>query len=142
MAIKTVINSSKGFFAETGSTDGNQGFLPFKLPVQTLTASSTTFTAGDAGVTYLSRSGGAATVILPAASTCPGAEFVFRTVTAQAHVVSASANTITYGEGVGGLNANYSQLTFAASANRSAILKSDGASYVILGGASSSFTGS
>lgn len=137
MPLKTRIDSALGpvtYKDETGisieRTTANRGFAPF--PVDGVpTIGSSTLTAGDGGVNVISGSG-VQTVVLPTAASCPGAEFVFKVGSASAHIVTSSQETAGTTALVSGSVAG-AKLTFAATVGASAILKSDGTHFIVVG---------
>lgn len=62
-------------------------------PITTVSAKTASATLTAPGVFTLSGSGAALTMVLPLASAVPGGLFVFRTLSAHAHVLTSSQET-------------------------------------------------
>lgn len=111
---------------------------------QTKTANFT-LTAGDAGVLVMSAANGVLTGTLPLASASPGTQFIFRTTSPSAHVLTASvgdgnvfvenrsnpAGNVTGSDGT--------KLVMPAIVGSSVVLLCDAVNWVVLGG-SGTFT--
>jgi hypothetical protein len=140
MTIGTRVDSTSGPVSSNSAAGlsvardtSNRGFAPYRVDALKACTAGTTLVAGDAGVTTMSGSGGVITVVLPTAASCPGAEFVLRNLDARAHVVTSSGETagstvIVSGALVG------AKLTMAAVVGASAVLKSDGVHFTVVGG--------
>ncbi len=124
---KVTYTSSKGLIQEAGS-----GITFDNSPVL---ASPTVFTAaanntGSLPGLYTISSTGAATVKMPLASAVPGGMFVFRSTTAQAHILTGSGET-------GGTKVfssattNGSSLALNNVVGSSVVLVSDGRSFLV-----------
>lgn len=105
------------------------------LSVNSLTAAST-LTAG--GVYTIAGSGGAVTTVMPLASTVPGSMFVFRGLSAHAHVLTGSQESngtkVFCGTpGLTGATGSGSSLALSAVIGSSVVLVSDGKSFVLTG---------
>jgi hypothetical protein len=125
--------TDKGLIAYPGS--GFDGAFT-SVPTQTKTASAT-LTAVETGVTILSASQGALTLTLPTAAASAGLNYIIRSSSPSAHVVTSSqdaGNVICVGL-AGTLNesgSNASSVTFPAVVNSSLVLLSDGANWCVL----------
>lgn len=151
MTVSTRINSANGLVSTDGSTGvtveknaSNRGFGPY--PVDSVLSASTnnaTLDVSNAGLTPISSSAGAITLVMPLASATAGAKFIFRTLSADAHILTGSAEaagTRVFVDGQGtSATAIGSRLTFPAVAGSTVILESDGAKYLIVA-KSGSFT--
>jgi hypothetical protein len=131
MAISTRLDNTVGVNSSNNASgitveanDSNKGFQPFMVDAVTALTATSTLTAGQAGLLTVS---GAAVITssLPAASSCPNAEFVFRTLSAHAHVITGSSNIVCTGS-VG------TKFVLNATLGSSAVLKSDGLAYLCL----------
>ncbi|TXH08170.1 MAG: hypothetical protein E6R04_11410 [Spirochaetes bacterium] len=142
--IKTRIDTALGVVSTNNATGiqierttENRGFSPFKVDSTLAVTGSATLAAGHAGVTTLSGSG-VLTQVLPLASACPGAEFVFRSLSAHAHVLTGSQETAGTRNiqcafsSSNGPTASGSKFTFGATVGNSVILKSDGLSFHVM----------
>ena len=112
----------------------NTGFLPYSLTAREKTDSAT-LTLLDAGLITVSK-GSAATIVMPLASTVPGAMFIVRTTTAAAHILTGSqeANgTLVFSDGT----SHGSRATLAAVIGSSVALLSDGKNFLVLGNSGS-----
>lgn len=93
MSVSTTIDSTLGVVSTVdpaGTTAaGTVTVSGLKAATTTVSSTPVTLVAGSAGLVLLST-GGAATVTMPDPSTCPGSTFVFRSTTAQAHVLTRS----------------------------------------------------
>lgn len=125
-------NNSSGF--SVARSTSNVGFGPFKVDsIQALTASST-LTAGDAGVNTISGSG-VLTMIMPTVASAPGTEFVFRNLSAHAHILTGSQESLgtkTFLSIHSGTVGFGSKLTLSSSVGCSVVLKCDGLVYHVL----------
>ncbi len=142
--IKTRISTAQGVVStndangiEIERNTGNRGFSPYRVDsVQAITG-SVTLTAGHAGVVTLSGSS-ALTDVLPLASACPGAEFVFRSLSAHAHILTGSQETAGTRNimcplsSANGPTSSGNKFTFGAAVGNSVILKSDGLSFHVM----------
>ena len=147
---KIVYSPAKGLVQEAGTGVVFQGesisfaATPF-TPVQTITGDSVVVTSP--GVYAISSSGGGGeTITLPSVTAFPGANFVFRCATADAHILTgSSADQKAVFTGLTQVAAGTaaakvgSKLSFAAVLGTSVVLVSDGTQYCITGG-SGSFT--
>lgn len=138
MPIKTRIDTTSGPVSTNNDTgisiernNANRGFGPYAVD-SVPTIGSSTLTAGDAGVNVISGSG-VQTVVMPLASSCPGALFIFRAGSASAHVVTSSQETPGSTVFVSGSTVG-AKVTFAASVGTSVILRSTGVHFVVGGG--------
>lgn len=101
--------------------------------IQALTASST-LVAGDAGVNTISGSS-VITLVMPTVASTPGAEFIFRNLSAHVHVLTASQESLgtksflSIQSGSVGFG---SKLTLSSSVGCSVVLKCDGLNYHVL----------
>jgi hypothetical protein len=112
--------------------------LPFS-PVQAISTAATVTTPG----VYTIAGGSPTAVVMPTAASFPGATFVFRAASAQAHFLTGSAETVgspafTKTAGASGVAVG-SKLTLPAVAGSSVVLVSDGNKYIV-SAASGSFT--
>lgn len=133
-----VSNNSAGF--QVALDTNNRGYGPYSVDtVPAYTLAAVTLSAGNAGVSTLSGSAGVITVVMPLASTCPGAEFILRSLSLDAHVLTASQETAGTKAFVTqlGAAARGSKITFGALVGNSTIIKSDGVNFHLI-----SFSGS
>lgn len=114
------------------------GISPFTLNVTAVTIATGTLTLNQAGVVTLSGSASPLLVNLPSAASGPGTNFIIRSLSQHAHVISGSGDA---GAKVIGSNAytSGSKYTLSPNVNSSVSLQSDGAGWVIIG---QSFSGS
>ena len=144
---KIVYSPAKGLVQEAGTGVVFQGesisfaATPF-TPVQSVSATGAVTAPGVYEVT--SSTGGAKTITLPSVTAFPGANFVFRTTSVDAHILTgSSADQKAVFTGLTQLAAGTaaaklgSKLTFAAVAGTSVVLVSDGSQYCITGGSGS-----
>lgn len=110
----------------------NVGFGPFPVESATAITSATTLTPGNAGVLTVSSSA-ALTNILPTAASCPGAEFIFRNLSAHAHIITSSQETAGVTAIVSGASFVGAKITMAATVGAAVILKSDGVHFTVIG---------
>lgn len=120
---------------------GSKGVSPFQLNVKAVTA-ATTLTDGDAGVLTVSASDGAngtgLTVTMPAVSTVPGAMFIIRSLSPDAHTITGSADDASGGPGASGGEIFTDgtligqSIATEALAGTSVSLVSDGVSWLVL----------
>ena len=106
-----------------------EGVSPHKLPTNTITT-ATTLSAGDAGLHTVSGSA-AITTVLPLASTAAGSMFVFRSLSAHAHVITGSQEvngTVALTDGT----SQGSSLALSAVVNSSVALLCDGANWIVM----------
>lgn len=134
--------TDKGIITEPG--DGvniemgasGMGFMPYSRPIQALTT-DVTLTDVNAGVLTLSSSNSTPrTITLPAASSVPGSMFVFRSLSADIHVLTGSDAGIEVfaGQfGAGGSIGNGSRLQMPAVIGSAVTLLCDGRNYMVLG---------
>lgn len=120
-------NNNSGFSIERSVS--NYGFSPFKVDsVQALTGSTTLY-AGNAGVLTISGSA-VLTQSMPTAASCPGATFVFRNLSAHAHVLTGSQETAGTKAFVsalsGAVTGQGSKLVLSGAVGGSVVLMSDG----------------
>lgn len=120
-------NNSSGLSVERSTS--NIGFSPFKVDAVQAMTSSMTLSAGDAGVNTLSSSA-VLTQSMPTAASCPGATFIFRNLSAHAHVLTGSQETA--GTRVflsmlsGSVAGQGSKLVLSGAVGGSVVLQSDG----------------
>jgi len=127
-------------FVDDGTDDLTiEGTVVFKeSPTTTVAATTTTPTVG--GV-YTVSGTAAVTVTMPLASTVPGAQFVFRTTSAHAHVLTGSAwakgeRAFAGISGSAGI-VDGAAIVFPAVLGSSVVLVSDGNKYLYTGGSGS-----
>ena len=144
---KITYSPSKGLVQEAGTGVVFQGesisfaATPFS-PVQEISATGAVTAPGVYTIT--SSTGGAKTVTLPSVSAFPGANFVFRVNSVDAHILTGSSadqkavftGLIQAAAGTASAKVG-SKLTFAAVAGTSVVLVSDGSQYCITGGSGS-----
>ncbi len=130
--------NGSGFGIDKDSS--NSGFMPWAQSTGSITA-TVSLTAGQAaGVSTVSGTSAALTVSLPSAALTAGSMIVFRSLSAHAHIVSASGdagNTITrqvFSGTAGMVSGLGSRVTFPATVGTSCVLFSDGLSYCLIGG--------
>jgi hypothetical protein len=144
---KITYSPSKGLVQEAGTGVVFQGesisfaATPFS-PVQEISATGAVTAPGVYTIT--SSTGGAKTVTLPSVSAFPGANFVFRVNSVDAHILTGSSadqkavftGLVQVAAGTAAAKVG-SKLTFAAVAGTSVVLVSDGSQYCITGGSGS-----
>lgn len=124
---KGVNTTRNGVGTSVERNNQNKGFYPFQVDSTQTFSSNTTLLAGDAGVNIVSSSGTVLTMSLPSASACPGAMWVFRAGSTQAHVLTGShANSFVITGAFG------SKLTFGSTLSSSVALQSDGNAFIVL----------
>jgi len=123
--------TSRGLIQEQVTSETPmEGVSPGKLNSTALTASTTLTQPGF----YTVSGGSALTITLPAATTVPGAQWIFRSLSAHAHVLSGAAGgSVRYTNGTsdGGM------ITFPATVGSSVVMQSDGLTYIVLGNSGS-----
>lgn len=145
MGINVNFNPTTGIVQTLASTDGvvsfegpvtlgstASGVAPYKLSTTAVT-SNTTLTVSQAGVITVSGSTAAAvTVTLPSVSSAVGSNFIIRTLSGHAHIVSASAEA---GSNIGGTvaYASGSKYTFGGNIGSSVSLQCDGNKWIMIG---------
>lgn len=149
--VQTLVSSNGAVTFEAPVTFGNTvnlgssatlssatGISPFTLNVTAVTAATGTLTLSQAGVVTLSGSTLPLLVNLPSATDGPGANFIIRSLSQHAHVISGSGDA---GAKVIGFNAytSGSKYTLSPDVNSSVSLQSNGAGWVVIG---QSFSGS
>ena len=129
---KVVYNATQGLVQQAGS--GIQfSELPFS-PVQAQTAAATITVPGVYSIS--ASTAGALEMTLPLAASFPGGLFVFRAASADAHFVTASAETMGTDALTNGVSKG-SKLALAAVIGSSVTLLSDGVNYCVLGNSGS-----
>lgn len=108
----------------------NVGFSPFKVYSTKAITTSSVLTAGDAGVSTITGTV-VHTITMPTAASCPGAEFVFRSLTGNAHIITGSQETAGTLVFVNSTNRG-SSLTLLGAVSASVILKSTGCNFLVL----------
>ena len=146
MTIGTRVNSTTGVVSTNNAAGfsiaksaSSYGFMPFKVDDTTAVTATGALADGDAGMFTVSGSA-ALTVTMPLASSCAGAVMMFKATSADAHVLTGSAEA-------GGVTVFCdattvgSRLTLKTTvANESVALMSDGTHFVVLGSMSGSYT--
>lgn len=133
MTISTRIDGAKG----VGSTNnangttierdsGNKGFAPFQVDSQATFTTSSNVGAGDAGLCVVSGNV-VHTLTMVSASDVPNAEYVFRTTSAHAHILTGSNNTFV------GTGSSGTRLALSGTVGSSVVIKSDGNAFIVLG---------
>lgn len=144
MTIGTRVDSNLGVVT-TKDTQGfsvekdtkNRGFSPYRVDSITAITASSTLLFGHAGLCTISGAG-VLTTVLPLASNSPGVEFFFRSLSANSHIVTASAETAGTRPILSQLSSSSgTKITFGATVGTSVLLKSDGLNWHVL-----SFSGS
>lgn len=141
---KISYDSARGLVQETGSgVSFNSDSINFSsLPTSTVQAVTTSAAVTSAGVYTVSGSTGSGvlTVVMPLASAVPGGTFVFRTTSADAHILTGSAEsqgTRVFagipGSSIAGVAAQGSRLTLPNILGSSVSLVSDGKSFLVTG---------
>jgi|GEM_PF-3390134 len=141
---KITYDSAKGLVQETGSgvTFNSDSITFSSMPKSDVQAVTTSSTVTAAGVYTISGSTGTGilTVVMPLASAVPGAQFVFRTLSADAHILTGSQETAGTkvfagipGSSVAGVAAQGSRLTLPGVLGSSAAFVSDGKSFLVTG---------
>ncbi len=138
MSVSTTINSTLGVFSvidpSTDTTPGTVTITGLLAPVSVL-ATGSTLTPTQAGVVTLDG-GATSLLVMPLASSCPGAMFTVRSVSAFAHILTGSqeaAGTKVFTNGT----SNGSRATLTAVVGSSATLLSDGKNFLVLGNSGS-----
>ena len=148
MAVKVTLDATEGLVqtkVDDGSSDAlPQGFSPHRLPVTTLSANTTLGASAGGVYSITSSTGGAKTVTLPAASAAAGMMLVFRSLSADAHVVTASqevaktkAISLVGPSGSTSSGTLGSRMTFPATAGSSAAMMCTGQGWLIIGASGS-----
>ncbi len=143
MPISTRVDSTSGLNSVNNATGlsvernaSNRGVSPFPVDsVVTASVTATVLDASHAGLTLITGSAGAINLVMPLASAVPGARFIFRTLSADAHSLSGSletAGTKVFVDGQGtSATATGSKLTFPAVVGSVVMLTSDGQKYLM-----------
>jgi hypothetical protein len=139
MAVTTTIDSTLGVVSkpDTSSTAGTVTISGLQASVIALTTAAT-ISAAQAGAFTFGNGGAPVTYVMPLASSCPGAVFTFRSVTAQANALTCSqeANgTKAFTDGT--LTGQGSKVAVANIIGSSMSLLSDGASFLVIGNSGS-----
>lgn len=139
---KIKYTAEKGLVQETGSgVEFQTDSLSFNaMPFSPVQAISTAATVTAPGV-YTIAGGSPTAIVMPLAATHPGATFVFRSASAQAHYLTGSAETVgtpVFVGQQGALPAGVgSKLTFAATSGTSVVIVSDGSRFCVTAGSGS-----
>jgi len=141
---KVVYSPAKGLVQESGTGVVFEGesisfaATPF-TPVQTVSTTGAITSPGVYAIT--SSTGGAKTVTLPVANLFPGGTFIFRSLSADAHVIAAASAD---GKGIAGqagvaaaLALSGSNLALGGKQGFSVVLVNDGQTYCVTGGSGS-----
>lgn len=138
MTLGTRIDSIQGAVTSNNSSGlsvakdtVNNGFAPWAVESVTAVIATTTFVPGNAGVLTVSSSA-ALTNVMPTAASCPGAEFIFRNLSAHAHILTSSQETAGTTVFVSGVLVGQ-KITMAATVGAVTMLKSDGVHFVVIG---------
>ena len=127
--MKVTISDSQGIKVEAGS----DGLAIDSAPNMSVVAITANTTLSKGGV-YTVSGNSPVTVTMPLAASCPGANFVFRCVSAQAHVLTCSQEsngTKAFAGLAGATPSNLgSAFTLPATVGSSAVLTSDGLSFL------------
>lgn len=129
MSVSTTIDSTLGVVSTDVAGAGSVTLGAVRQQVTALTA-ETTMSLQQAGVVTISGTG-ALKMVMPTAASCPGSMFIFRTLSAHAHILSASQEsngTKAFTDG----DANGSRITFGAAVGNSLAMVSDGVSFLLL----------
>lgn len=136
MAVTTTIDSTLGVVSTNDPAGtGTVSITGLQSPVIALTTAAT-ISAAQAGAFTFGTGGAPVTYVMPLASSCPGAVFTFRSVTAQANALTCSqeANgTKAFTNGT----SNGSNLAVANVIGSSVSLLSDGKSFLVIGNSGS-----
>lgn len=149
MSVSTTIDSTLGVVstvdasgaaspgAVTINTGGTVTVAGLQTPVVALTTAAT-LSAAQAGVFTFGNGGAAVTYVMPLASSCPGAVFTFRSLTAQANALTCSqeangTKAFTDGTSTG----QGSKVAVAAVIGSSVSLLSDGKNFLVIGNSGS-----
>lgn len=106
-----------------------------KTPLMSATALTAATTLVDGGL-YTASGAGALTMVMPLASSVPGATFIFRNLSAHAHALTGSAEaagTRVFTDGT----SRGSKLALAAAVGNSVTLVSDGVNFCVMGNSGS-----
>ena len=138
MSVSTTIDSTLGVVSvidpSTDTTPGTVTITGLLAPVSVL-ATGSTLTPTQAGVITLDG-GAASLLVMPLASSCAGAMFTVRSVSAFAHILTGSQEvngTKVFTDGT----SQGSRATLAAVVGSSAALLSNGKNFLILGNSGS-----
>jgi hypothetical protein len=136
MTVSTTINSTEGVVSTINDEDqGVVRITGLQYPIIDLTTAAT-ISAKQAGSFTFGNGSAPVTYVMPLASSCPGAMFIFRSKTAYANALTCSQEAngtlaFTDGENRG------SRLAVAAMVGSSVALVSDGTSFLLLGASGS-----
>jgi len=139
---KLTYDATRGLVQESGSgVVFNSDSITFtSMPISSVQAIATSATVTSPGVYTVSGSAGVLSVVMPLASAVPGAQFVFRTLSADAHILTGSQETSGTkvfagipGSSVAGVAAQGSRLTLPGVLGSSVALVSDGKSFLVAG---------
>ena len=139
MSVSTTIDSTLGVVSvidpSTDTTPGTVTISGLQAPVVELTTAAT-LSAAQAGAFTFGTGVAPVVYVMPLASSCPGAMFTFRSITAQANALTCSqesAGTKAFTNGT----ADGSKVAVASVIGSSVSLLSDGKSFLVLGNSGS-----
>lgn len=136
---KLTYDSARGLIQETGSgvTFNSDSITFSSMPVSSVQAVTTSATVTSPGVFTVSGSAGVLTVVMPLASAVPGAQFVFRSTSADAHILTGSQESqgtkVFAGIPGSAVATQGSRLTLPAVLGSSVTFVSDGRSFLLTG---------
>jgi hypothetical protein len=133
MPVKTTIDNAKGFYSTNNdsgivleSNTANTGFSPYMTGLVRAITTTVTLSAGEAGNMTISGSS-ALTVVMADPANNNGAHLTFRNTSAHFHILSGSGVMFANNTSTG------AQLMLSNSVGSSVSLRSDGATYLVLG---------
>jgi hypothetical protein len=136
MSVTTTIDSVLGVVSTNDPAGtGTVSITGLQNPVLALTTAQT-LSAAQAGAFTFGDGAAAVVYVMPLASSCPGAVFTFRSLTAQANALTCSqesAGTKAFTNGT----SNGSKLAVANVIGSSVSLLSDGKSFLVIGNSGS-----
>jgi hypothetical protein len=136
MSVSTTIDSVLGVVSTNDPAGtGTVSITGLQHPVLALTTAQT-LSAAQAGAFTFGDGGAPVVYVMPLASSCPGAVFTFRSLTAQANALTCSqeeAGTKAFTNGT----SNGSKLAVASVLGSSVSLLSDGKSFIVIGNSGS-----
>ena len=127
---KIVISNSTGIQQFDGDSGLQIDSSLSKSPLMSSTALTAATTLVDGGL-YTVSGGGALTMVMPLASSVPGAQFIVRNLSAHAHALTGSAEaggTKVFTDGT----SRGSKIALAAAVGNSVTLVSDGVNFCVM----------
>lgn len=130
-------NTAVGITVERNAA--NKGFAPYPADSVLTVTTSVTLDASSCGLTVLSGTAGALTLVMPSAAVTAGATFIFRSTSADAHILTGSQEAqgvkvfdfATGSMGASPAAISGSRVTFPAIPGATLIMVSTGQSFMV-----------